>query len=181
MGSSRFVALLRGINVGGRNPVAMADLRSILESAGYGDVRTYIQSGNVVFDSDDEAAAIEDRIEAVLSEALGLDLMVVVRSESDFRRVVDEAPDGFGVAPEKFHYDVVFLRCPLTSGEAYATIGLREGVDSAWVGTRELYFARLSERRAQSRLSKVMQSPQYRLMTIRNWRTVNKLTEMLAQ
>lgn len=66
MASNRYVALLRGINVGGRNIISMADLRGAFEAAGYGAVRTYIQSGNVLFESDSPSGALEDDLERVL-------------------------------------------------------------------------------------------------------------------
>src|SRR5690606_35266419 len=85
MATTRAVALLRGINVGGKNPVRMADLRAALEAARYGDVRTYIQSGNVLFTTDEPAAGLEDRVEAVLEERFGIPIVVVIRTERQFR------------------------------------------------------------------------------------------------
>ena len=112
------VALLRGINVGGRNPVPMADLRDAFSAAGFESVRTYIQSGNVLFESDAPAASLERRIEEVLEQRFGIPLVVVVRSHRQLRNIVDHAPDGFGAAPDTFHSDVVFLKAPLTNRRA---------------------------------------------------------------
>jgi uncharacterized protein (DUF1697 family) len=181
MGTNRYVALLRGINVGGRNAVAMADLRDAFESHGCTSVSTYIQSGNVLFDSEIPRRSLEAEIESLLERSLGLPLTVVVRSHRQLRGIVRDAPDGFGQEPERFHSDVVFLKAPLTSRQAMEVVELRDGVDQAWPGAGVLYFARLSERRTQSRLNRIMGTPQYRRMTGRNWSTTTKLLWLLDE
>lgn len=179
MATQRYVALLRGINVGGRNLVPMADLRAAFEDAGYGAVRTYIQSGNVLFETDAPARTLEPEIEAVLEERFGIPIVVLVRSHRRLRDVVRRAPDGFGEKPDEYHSDVLFLKAPLTAAQAMSVVQVREGVDQAWPGNGVLYFARLSARRAQSKLSKIVGTPEYQLMTIRSWATTTKLLELL--
>jgi uncharacterized protein (DUF1697 family) len=179
MAPTRYVALLRGINVGGRNKVAMADLRAAFEAGGHTSVSTYIQSGNVVFSSDLPARSLEDALESLLEGRFGVPLVVVVRSHSQLRAVVQTAPEGFGAHPDRFHSDAVFLKRPLTSSQAMRVVRLREGVDRAWPGAGVLYFERLSSRRTQSRMSSIMGTPEYQRMTIRNWNTTTKLLSML--
>lgn len=181
MAWNRYVALLRGINVGGRNPVAMAELRSAFEHAGHRDVRTYIQSGNVMFDAEVPAKELEQRVETMLEAALGRPLVVVVRSHRQLRNVVTRAPEGFGSSPDEFHSDVVFLRSPLTPAAAMEVVQLREGVDRAWPGTGVVYFSRLSARRTQSRMSSIMGTPEYRRMTIRSWTTTTRLLALMDE
>jgi len=176
-----YVALLRGINVGGKNTVRMADLRAAFEDAGHEAVSTYIQSGNVLFESDGPPAALEGDIETMLEGAFGLSLVVVVRSHRQLRSVVTRAPDGFGTAPEAHHCDVIFLKAPLTSRQALRAVDLRDGVDQAWPGAGVLYFSRLSERLSQSRMSRIASTPQYQNMTIRNWRTATRLLSLLDE
>ena len=179
MATKRYVALLRGINVGGRNKVAMADLREAFEADGYEAVQTYIQSGNVLFDTDRPPAGLEADIEAMLEERFGVPLVVVVRSHRQLRDVVNKAPDGFGAEPATYHSDVIFLRAPLAPQEAMGVVALRDGVDQAWAGRGVLYFARLSERRTQSRMSSIVGTPEYQRMTIRSWSTTTKLLALL--
>jgi uncharacterized protein (DUF1697 family) len=174
---TRYVALLRGINVGGRNTVAMADLRTAFEDAGYHGVRTYIQSGNVVFEG--PAKVPEDAIESMLEARFETPLVVVVRSHRQLRTVVDHAPDGFGTQPDTYHSDAVFLKAPLTSRAAMKVVALREGVDEAWPGTGVLYFQRLSSERTKSRMGTIVGTPEYQQMTIRSWRTTLALRKML--
>ena len=181
MATTRYVALLRGINVGGRNPVPMAELRAAVEEDGHREVATYIQSGNVLFESDVPRKELESRLEAALEQRFGIPLVVVVRSHRQLRAVVGSAPEGFGEQPDRYHSDAVFLRAPLNARSAMGVVQLRDGVDRAWPGTGVVYFERLSERRTQSRMSKIVGTPEYQLMTIRSWSTTTKLLQLLDE
>lgn len=181
MATTRYLALLRGINVGGKNPVPMAELRTAFESAGYDEVATYIQSGNVLFETDAPAGGLEDDIEAALESHFGIPLVVVVRSHRQLRAVVDKAPAGFGASPDTYHSDALFLKAPLTATQAMKVVATREGVDEAWAGTGVLYFQRLSAQRTKSKLSKIMGTPEYQQMTIRSWKTTTKLRDLLDE
>ena len=173
------MALLRGINVGGRNKVAIADLRNALEASGYGDVSTYIQSGNVLFAASRPRAELERHVERVLEARFGFPIVVVVRSHSQLRRIVEHAPDGFGAEPGTYHSDVVFLKAPLTAKQAMRVVELRDGVDEAWPGNGVVYFARLSAERTKSKMGKIVGTPEYQQMTIRSWTTTQKLAGLL--
>src|SRR5262245_8544037 len=106
---ARYLALLRGINVGGRNIIKMSDLRDCFEAAGYGNVATHIQSGNVLFDAGAGAASkLTADIERLLGKRFGYEASVVLRSRAQMRAVVDKAPEGFGSDSNKFGYNVVF-------------------------------------------------------------------------
>lgn len=179
MAAKQYVALLRGINVGGRNKVAMADLRAAFEEQGHAAVRTYIQSGNVLFESSGAARSLEGDIEALLERRYGVPLVVVVRSHAQLRAVVEQAPPGFGQQPDTYHSDAIFLRAPLTAGEAMRVVSLRDGVDQAWPGKGVLYFARLSAERTRTRMGSIVGTPEYQRMTIRSWTTTTKLLALL--
>jgi uncharacterized protein (DUF1697 family) len=178
---TRCVALIRGINVGGRNKVAMADLRAAFEDAGFDSVRTYIQSGNVVFGTTASATSLESSIETMLERRFKIPLVVVVRTQTQMRKVVDDAPGGFGATPTMYHSDAIFLKHPLTSTQAMKVVKLREGVDRAWPGPGVIYFDRLSAQRTQSRMSRIVGTPEYQRMTIRNWATTTKLRSLLDE
>ena len=173
------MALLRGINVGGRNKVPMADLREAIEAVGHTDVTTYIQSGNVLFTSSRPRAEIEAELEKKLERRFGFPLVVVVRSHAELRAIVEQAPKGFGKKLDTYHSDVIFLRAPLTPAKAMKVVKLRDEVDQAWTGRGVLYFARLSARRTQSKMSSIVGTPEYALMTIRSWSTTTKLLALL--
>ena len=173
------VALLRGINVGGKNRVAMADLRAAFTEQGYDEVATYIASGNVMFNSRKAQATLEREIENLLEERYGVSIVTVVRTHGQLRAVVGNAPKGFG--GDDHHSDVVFLKDPLTPKKALGVVELREGVDRVWPGKGVLYFARLSARRTQSKMSKIVGTPEYQQMTIRSWSTTTKLLGLLDE
>lgn len=181
MAQSRYLALLRGINVGGKNVIRMADLKACFEEMGFGDVTTYIQSGNVLFRASHQTEAkLLDRIEKGLSEAFGLDASVVLVTPARLKKVVGEAPRGFGKLPGTYRYDVIFLKKPLTAKQAIKEVPTREGVDAAHAGSEVLYFSRLIRLASRSHLARITRLPVYQFMTIRNWNTTTKLLDMMG-
>lgn len=177
--ASTHVVLIRGINVGGKNIVPMARLRTALEARGYTSVRTYIQSGNVLLAAAcTDEAGVSDAVERVLESEFSVVTCVVTVAAETLRAAVTDAPEGFGSEPDLFHYDVAFLVPGLESDVATAAFGIREGVDTAWAGAGVVYFRRLSAERTTSRMSSVLRSPHYKNMTIRNWRTTTTLARM---
>jgi uncharacterized protein (DUF1697 family) len=175
-----YVALLRGINVGGKNLIRMPALKAAFEADGFDDVTTYIQSGNVLFSSPEtRSAALTDRIEAMLADAFDYVPTVVVRSRTQMRATVERAPEGFGSEPKKYRYDVIFLKEPLTAKEAIKEVPTNPAVDATHAGTGVLYFSRLKARATASRMGKVIASPIYPSITIRNWNTTTKLLSLM--
>lgn len=179
---TRYVALLRGINVGGNNIIKMAELKACFETLGFAKVRTYIQSGNVLFESAvTDQAKLVSKIENCLSDKFGYKSRLVVCSEDQLREVVTGAPRGFGGKPDEYRYDVIFLRPPLSAAQALQGISTKEGVDQAFQGTDVLYFSRLISRITSSRINKIVGTPIYQNMTIRNWNTTTKLLALLEK
>lgn len=177
----RYIALLRGINVGGKNIVPMARLRSCLEELGFSTVTTYIASGNVILESDKPVTEIKTLIEATLTERFELHselIKVLVLSREQLQAVIDNKPEGFGDQPEKYHSDAIFLM-GIDAARAMLVFKPREGVDTVWAGDGVIYSQRLSAERTRSRLSKIMASPLYASMTIRSWSTTTTLRDML--
>lgn len=178
----RYIALLRGINVGGNNLIKMIELRNSFARMGFSDVETYIQSGNVVFSArQTNKPKLTALIEKALSEAFSYESKVVVVSDSEMERVVAQAPKGFGKDPAQYRYDVLFVKEPLTPGEALKEVATTPGVDTVQAGDHALYFRRLVSKATQSKLNKLVQRPVYKNLTIRNWNTTMKLLEMVAK
>jgi uncharacterized protein (DUF1697 family) len=174
-----YVALLRGINVGGRNSISMEELRGAFRAGGYANVQTYIQSGNVVFATDVSREQLEDDLERLLERSIGQPVTVVVRSRRQLRNVVARAPQGFGDAPHAYRYDAMFLKAPLRPTQVLDRLELREGVDQAWPGPGLVYFSRDAAQLTRSRMSRITAAPAYMRMTIRNWRTTTTLLQLL--
>ena len=176
------VALLRGINVGGKNLIRMTELAALFEALGLRQVRTYIQSGNVVFRSEAaDKAGLTIQIEEALSRTFDYDARVVLQTHDELKTVVLEAPEGFGSEPDLYRYDVFFLKEPLTSSEAVRSVTTKEAVDRVWTGKGVLYTSRLISRAAQSHLTRLIGLPVYQRMTIRNWNTTTRLLKMMEE
>ena len=176
-----YLALLRGINVGGKNIIRMAELRRCFETQGFRDVVTYIQSGNVIFRAPDSTpAALTMRIEEMLASAFDYPGKVVLRSRRQMEAVVGGAPAGFGSQPDRHRYDAIFLRDTLTAQDAMGEVRVRPGVDRAWAGEGVLYFSRLIAQASRSYLSRLVSMPVYQEMTIRNWNTTTRLLQLMS-
>lgn len=176
-----YVVLFRGINVGGKNKIPMAGLKQCLEDLGFTDVTTYIQSGNVILRSDLEASTVKKHIEAILPEKFKLDsslISVLVLTHTQLKAIIEGKPDGFGDQPDTYHSDAIFLM-GIAPNEALSVFSPREGVDMIWPGNGVIYSQRLSALRTKSRLNRIIGTPAYKFMTIRNWRTTVTLLDML--
>jgi uncharacterized protein (DUF1697 family) len=174
-----YVALLRGINVGGANVIPMADLRASFEALGFDEVATYIQSGNVVFRARrGDPRRMATRIEKALSSEFGYVATIALRSHAQMQRVIAEAPEGFGDAPRIYACSVIFLK-DLTASTLMPSIKLRDGVDQAHAGDGVVYCSRLISRASQSQMSRLIALPAYKQMTIRNWNTTTKLLKLM--
>jgi len=178
---TQYIALLRGINVGGKNIIKMADLVSCFNSLGFVDILTYIQSGNVIFRAGEtNKTKLTSQIEKALSRQFNYDSKIVLLSQIELETVIKDAPPDFGTLPDKFKYDVIFLRDELTPDVIIKRIKVKEGVDTAFAGSLTLYFSRLTSRFTQSRLKNVMALPEYQSMSIRNWNTTKKIFNLMG-
>lgn len=178
----KYLALLRGINVGGNNLISMAELRRCLENAGFKNVSTYIQSGNVFLESQArDLTRLTSSIETLLSAEFGYTALIVLVSADQLGRVIQEAPEGFGTEPETYRYDVIFFRPPFRAREVLPTVKLKKGVDEAFAGDQVIYSRRLISKASQSHVSKLVSHPAYKGMTIRNWNTTSKLHKLMNE
>lgn len=176
----KYLALLRGINVGGKNLIRMTDLKTCFEELGCFYVATYIQSGNVIFETKKERAdVLVKKIETALTKRFNASIPVVIITHAELRDTVEHAPKGFGTDPATFRYDVIFVKKPLTTSRAMQRVSTKPDVDTAYVGKHALYFSRLTARATQSRLSKIVQTPIYPNITIRNWNTTTKILALM--
>ncbi len=177
---SRFVALLRAVNVGGRK-LAMAELREVAERLGWSDVRTYIQSGNLLFEADGAADALEAELEAALATALGMDVPVLIRTASQWEqlRAANPLPHAADTEPQRLH--LCLPKRPLAAA-AEDTIAAKaiagETVCAAGGALWIHYPAGVgTSRLTPALIDKAAGSP----VTARNWRTVETLAGLLAK
>jgi uncharacterized protein (DUF1697 family) len=182
----RYLALLRGINVGGRNKVAMADLRRIASELGHTDVATYIQSGNLVFSSDDDdtaghASALERRI----AGQLGVRPAVVVISAADLARTIASNPFPAETNGRCLH--AVFRGTEPSAAErarvaeAVGRARASGSADDAALVGRTLYLHTPDGFGRSELAARLLSSGRPEAGTARNWQTVTRLMEMLAE
>ena len=175
-----YVALLRGINVGGKNLLKMAALKACLEGAGFERVVTFIQSGNVIFSAPRGGAiALAARIEDAIESAIGVRPPVVVVSRERLQQVVSEAPAVWKDADD-LRRNVAFLFPPLSAANALTEVELRAGVDTVKPGKGVLYMTTVLRAAARSRLTKIVGRPVYQRMTIRTYGTCQKILALMA-
>jgi uncharacterized protein (DUF1697 family) len=178
-GMQNFVALLRGINVSGRNKVPMADLRSACGKLGWGDIQTYIQSGNLIFCATGRGEALETELEKVIQKRFELTIPVIVRPGASWPNYVKSNP--FPEASEK-EPNAVMMSLPKQMPNKGAEKTLRERAQNGEriVQVGDALWIHFTEGVARSKLSpglldRVVGSP----VTARNWRTVLKIDELL--
>jgi uncharacterized protein (DUF1697 family) len=171
-----WVALLRAVNLGARNKVPMAELRTLLERDGLADVRTYIQSGNVVFDSAGRRSAIARRLEETIAAGFGVTTTAILRTADELAGIVAAHP--FGTDTSQTY--VSFLASAPAAKAVERLAALDHGSERVVVAGTEAYLnypqgygrAQLSG----ARLEKLLGVPG----TVRNWRTVEKIGELCS-
>jgi uncharacterized protein (DUF1697 family) len=170
----RQIVLLRGINLGSRNRVAMPKLRDLLASAGFEDVQTYLQSGNVVLSSSLSSAKLAAECKRLISDRLGLDLELLVRTKRELAAIVRRDPLG-SVAADPKRYQVIFLSARPPRKVVDELAALAAGGERLVAEGRELY-AWHPDGIGRSTLAARMAGKQLGVVaTARNWATVTAL------
>jgi uncharacterized protein (DUF1697 family) len=173
----RQIVLLRGINLGSRNRVAMPALRELLAGVGFEDVRTYVQSGNVVLETRRKPASVAKTCEKTIAAELGLDIAVVVRTRDELAEVVRRNPLG-AVADNPKRYQVSFLESEPDPKVVEKMTGLAADGERVEAIGREIY-AWHPEGVARSKLWAGLAGKGLGVKaTARNWTTVATLLEM---
>jgi uncharacterized protein (DUF1697 family) len=174
---SRFIALLRGINVGGQKIIKMADLKRMFEAAGFHNVVTYIQSGNVVFDAPHpDADLLRREIETMLKSHLSYDVPTLVRRQADFHQTIARNP--YHTITEG---DVRKVSVTMLEGEplaaAVASLPTASGTDELQVVGRDVYILHMAY--GDTKLNNnFIEKKLGTWATTRNWATICKLAEL---
>jgi uncharacterized protein (DUF1697 family) len=174
---ARHILLLRGINLAARNRIAMADLRGVLEDAGFDDVRTYLQSGNVVVASKAKSDDVARKTERLIAKHFGLDIAVVARSRAQLAKIVERNPLQ-KVAKNPKRYQVSFLASKPGRDVIERVEAAAEPPEQVVAIGREIY-AWHPETIARSRLWTLLAGQKLGVVaTARNWTTVTSLLEL---
>jgi uncharacterized protein (DUF1697 family) len=174
---ARQILLLRGINLGPRNRISMPDLREALADAGFDDIRTYLQSGNVVVSTTAAPAAVRRKVERLISDRFGLEIAVVVRTRAQLAAVVKRDPLG-EIATDPKRYQVSFLDGKLGAAVARKLEEVAAPGEELVVSGREV-FAWHPAGVARSKLWAMLAGKGLGVTaTARNWTTVTQLLEL---
>ena len=120
----RYIALLRGINISGKNKVPMAELKKGFETLAFVEVKTYLNSGNVIFSSDeDNIRKLTDKIEEMIKNQFGLDIPVFVLSREALEDILQNAPDWWGSEDKEIYDNLIFIIPPSAFSDIYNEIG----------------------------------------------------------
>lgn len=176
-----YVALLRGVNVGGRNAVSMQALKASFAALGLTEVRTYINSGNVIFRwRGTDPRAIERRIDRVLAGEHGLTSKTIVRSEAELARVVHAIADRWQPRPG-WKYNVMFLRPAVDSPRVLDGIAIKPDIEQVFYCPGTLLWSARVSALGRTAMLKLVGQPLYRRMTVRNVNTTKKILALMRQ
>lgn len=169
---TQYVAFLRGINVGGNNIIKMDDLRKRFEAMGFSDVKTYIQSGNVIFQSEIQE---KEKLEKIIQNALGFTVMV--RSQKEMEKVVASFPTIF--ADPDWKHNVIFLSKTLDSTEVITRFALKPEIETVTYSPGVLFWSAKLSDLTRSSMVKLAAKKEYKEMTVRNLNTTQKILSLM--
>lgn len=177
----KYVALLRGINVGGKNKVAMKDLRACFEGLGFTNVSTYINSGNVLFETDEtDPVRLVATSEAALERTFGFPVVVTVISKTEFVTAMEHAPAWWGSVDNDTRNDALFVIPPTSAVEVLSAIKIKaDGPDKFAHHGQVVFWSLPKAAYNKSVVPKIIGTPIYKRITIRSSTTTKKLLQLL--
>jgi len=176
-----FVALLRGVNVGGNNLIKMSSLKASFEKLGFTDVSTYINSGNILFRTKArDARQLERKIEAMLSSEYKLGCKVVVRSFTEMASLIDHLPEDWD-GDKLWKYNVIFLRHSIDSEAVLDGLGLKPNIEKVSYHPGTLLWSALVSDLKRTTMDKLSAQKLFQDMTVRNTNTTRKLYDLMKK
>lgn len=166
--------------MGGKALIKMAELKTCFEQTGFTNVRTYINSGNVLFETSGKTAmALASQIESCIEKQFSLPVRVVVIDQPSYEAMLDSAPAGYG-DKEGWKYNVLFLIPPYDINEIVSDIGeLKPDIESMTIGDGVIFQELLFTSFGKTTGGKLASRSSYQKMTVRNWNTARKLRSLL--
>lgn len=178
---SRYIALLRGINISGKNKIPMAELKKGLEQLGFGEVKTYLNSGNVAFSSGEaQADGLTHGIEAMIHNRFGLEIPVFVLPQQELAEILSRAPDWWGTEDKEIYDNLIFILPPASFADVWAEIGPpKEGLERIESCRGAIFWSfRRSEYQKTNWWPRTASAAIGRKLTIRTAGTVQKIAGM---
>lgn len=175
-----YVALLRGINVGGKNKVDMSRLKEAFEKTGAAGVRTYINSGNVIFADDRPIPDLVAVLEAAIEDEFGFHVKVLLRSLQAIEAIVEAIPDDW-VNDKTERTDVWFLWEDYDSPDVVDQLSIKDGIDEVFYVDGAVVWRADGAQLTRSGRGKVIGSDLYKHLTARNVNTLRKIHQLMAE
>lgn len=173
----KYVVFLRGVNVGGKNAISMAEIKLVLEKTGFQKVTTYINSGNILLESDeDDESILIGKIEKILKNNF-FTIDIVIVSHKNLKHVVKHKPSSWNNDDVRKY--VAFIKSPTTPRDVLKEAVVKDGVDFLDVGRQVVYMTTKLSGLTKSGLNKLASKPVYKRMTIRNYNTVEKILALM--
>ena len=174
-----YIALFRGINVGGNNKVSMTELKTAAMAAGFQNVSTHINSGNVIFESNSiDLAALSDAFEALTKKVFGVTTRVSVISAAELADALNAAPDWWDTNPDSKH-NAIFVIAPASTSQIAAEVGdIKPEYEKVAIHGNVIFWSAPLKTFGRSRWSKIVGTKAYRDITIRNANTTKKLLSL---
>jgi uncharacterized protein (DUF1697 family) len=167
-----YIALLRGINVGGNNMIKMSELKRTFETLGLNRVQTYIVSGNILFESEEGSESLRKRIEQEIKTVFGISLTAILRTAKELKQIIENCPYASDSLSEGERIQVSLLTETL-SQKQIDILSDKNDIDEFHIHGQEIYFL-YRQSILDSRLAKNLQKLGG-VVTSRNWNTMNKL------
>jgi uncharacterized protein (DUF1697 family) len=175
----KYLALLRGVNVGGNSLIKMSDLKEAVEKSGFANVKTFINSGNVIFESTEvNKSKINAVLEKVLAKRFNLESRVFLLTYEQFKDILAGVPEDWKKLKDIRCY-IAFVREPVTAQDVIKEIRVKEGVDFVGVGKGVVYMTTLLSGLTKSGFTKLISTPVYKDITMRNYTTAQKLFTLM--
>ncbi|MBT2292605.1 DUF1697 domain-containing protein [Paenibacillus albidus] len=174
-----YVALLRGINVGGNNKISMKLLKETFEQAGLTSVTTYINSGNIIFASQTyPQQQLPEVLEQAIAKDFSLSIRVIVRSMDEIRTVIEALPDSWS-NDEQLKSDVMFLWDEVNTASVLDELPLKSGIGTLIYVSGAILYSVERENVNASGMTKLIGTKLYRYMTVRNVNTTRKIYQLM--
>lgn len=178
MTREQYVVLLRGINVGGNNKVSMKDLKLSLEAAGFTDVQTYINSGNLVLKSELPTEKVNDLIEKLIKQTFGFKVFTLTLTRRQFQHIAKAIPDNWSNDSD-MKCDVFFLWKEIDAPDVLGNFIIKPGIDAVKYVAGAVICSIERKNITKSGIVHIVGTPTYKKVTIRNCNTVRKLASLL--
>lgn len=176
-----FVALLRGVNVGGNNMISMRELKVSFEELGFDAVSTYINSGNIIFKTKEkDARKLEKKIEQMLARDYNLNSKVVVRSVGEMEALVQNLPPTW-TGDTTWKYNVIFLRHTIDSADILAELPTKGDFEQIAYRPGALLWSAQASEINRTNMQKLSSRKMFQDVTVRNLNTTKKLCELMKK